>query len=323
MRSLATLLLITACGGGSATPGDGAADPDGPGDPDGLPGDGPRPPGDAPPDPCAPDTWCVEDAPVAGVLLSAVWAADLDNVFAVGGGGTILHRQNNAWTAMTSGTTKDLRGVWGLSATDIWAAGDNGALLHYDGAQWSPQGTFTTEDFGAIWAAATDDVHFTAGPKVVHWNGQAFSSTNLPGTVFAIAGVAADDIWATGESAKIDHFTTAWETGIDAGGGATYFGIAAFPGETWVSGFSQTFRFANGSWTPQATSTGTVFRGFHGVSATSLWAAGQNDVGHYDGSAWTVESPAGAAASIFGIGGVGSSFWIVGNDSLILHRRER
>ncbi len=253
---------------------------------------------------------------------SAVWAADLDNVFAVGGGDTILHN-NNTWTAMTSGTTKDLRGVYGISRDDIWVAGDSGALLHYDGIEWSPQGAFTTEDFGGIWAAATDDVYFTAGGKVVHWNGQQFSSMNLPGSVFAIAGIAANDIWATGESAKIDHFTGAWETGIDAGGGATYFGIAAFPGETWVSGFSQTFRFANTSWTPTATPAGTVFRGFHRSSPTNLWAAGQNDVGHDDGSVWSVESPAGAAASIFGVGGLGTSFWIVGNDSLILHRRER
>ncbi len=285
--------------------------------------DGPATTGDAPADPCEPDTWCVEEAPVAGTLLSAVWVADLDNVFAVGGGGTILHRTNNTWTAMTSGTTKDLRGVYGLARDDIWAAGDGGTLLHYDGNVWSPQGAFTSEDFGAIWAAASDDVYITAGGKVVHWNGQQFSSRNLPGTVFAIAGIAANDIWVTGESAKIDHFTGTWETGIDAGGGATYFGIAAFPGETWVSGFSQTFRFANTTWTPVATTTGTVFRGFYGISPTNLWAAGQNDVGHYDGSAWSVESPAGAAASIFGIGGLGASFWIVGNDSLILHRRER
>lgn len=316
-------LVIAGCGGSSAMPGDDTPDPDGPGaDSDGAPGDGPTTTGDAPPDPCAPNTWCTEPAPSANVLLRAVWAANLNDVFAVGDGGAILHRRDNAWTAMTSNTTENLRGIWGLSASDIWAAGDNGALLHYDGNAWTPQGNFTV-DLHGVWAAATDDVWITAGGSAKHWNGSQFSSSNLPGTVFAISGTSGNDVWATGEQAKVDHFTSTWETGIDPGAGTTYFAILALPGETWISTFTpgkETLRFAGGTWTPKP-ATGTTFQGFHGISGTDIWGAGQNDVGHYDGSTWTVEQPAGNAVQMFGIGGIGSSFWIVGSDSLILHRR--
>lgn len=316
------VLAIAACGGGSATPGEDAPDPDGPGN-DGQPGDGPPTTGDAPPDPCAPGTWCVEDPPAAGILLRAVWAADLDNVFVVGDGGAILHRRNNAWTAMPSGTTKDLTGIYGISATDIWAAGVDGTVLHFDGSAWAPEGSLSN-DFTAVWAAASDDVYFTSAGNVTHWNGQQFTSTPLPGAVFSISGAGPTDIWATGEQAKIDHYTGTWTTGITPTGetSSTYFSVYAMPGETWVSGFAETYRFANNAWTTKP-APGTVFQSFHGVSSTSIWGAGGNDVGHYDGASWSVESPAGAGASMFGMGGVGGSFWIVGNDSLILHRVER
>jgi hypothetical protein len=97
--------------------------------------------------------------------------------------------------------------------------------------------------------------------------------------------------------------------------------VLALPDEAYVAGFASVRHFANNTWTGEATSAGTTFRAFHAVSSTDIWAAGQNDVGHSNGSAWTVESPGGAGASLFGISGIGSSFWIVGSDSLILHRR--
>ncbi len=304
------MLAITACGS-SKNPGV---------DPDGSIGDG-SPIGDAPPDPCDPGVWCTEASPVPNVLLHAVWAANLDDVFVVGDNGTILNRRDNVWTAMSVPTTEDLRGIWGLSPTDIWAVGTGGALLHYDGQAWTPQGAFTS-DMHAVWAAATDDVWITGFHVAIHWNGSSFESTALPGEVLAVSGSGPSDVWATGESAKVNHFTTSWMTGIDAGGGATYFAVLALPGEAWVASFapgSETFHFT-GSWTPHGTS-GAVLQSFHGISSGDIWAAGGTKVSHWNGSAWATEQPAGNTVALFGIGGIGSSFWVVGSDSLILHRR--
>lgn len=315
------MMAIAGCGSPNpATPGDDAPPDDGASG-DGMPGDGPAP-GDAPPDPCPPDTWCTEDSPVANRLLRAVWAADLDNVFAVGDGGTILHRRSNTWTAMTSGTTEALRGVWGVSPTDVWAAGADGTLLHYDGAQWTQQGALT-HDFQGVWASASDDVWITAAGVVVHWDGQQLTSTSLPGELFAISGTGPNDVWVTGEQAFVHHYTGSWQTAIDPGAGATYFAVLALPGETWVSTFTpneQTVRFANNSWTPHAAPS-TTFQGFHAVSSTDIWAAGGTRVGRWNGSAWTIEQPAGNGVQMFGIGGIANSFWVVGSGSLILHRR--
>ena len=64
-------------------------------------------------------------------------AVNTGDVFAVGDGGTILRRQNNAWTKMTSGTTSNLRGVWGASGSDMWAVGEAGTVLHWNGTTWA------------------------------------------------------------------------------------------------------------------------------------------------------------------------------------------
>ena len=55
---------------------------------------------DAPPTPACPN-WCTETAPAGTGLLYAVHAVNTGDVFAVGDGGTILRRQNNAWSKMT------------------------------------------------------------------------------------------------------------------------------------------------------------------------------------------------------------------------------
>ncbi len=313
------MLAIAGCG--SSNPG---SDPDassGDGSPgDGQPGDGP-PIGDAPPDPCDPGVWCTEDSPVPNVLLNAVWAANLNDVFAVGDNGTVLHRRDNVWTALTIPTTEDLRGVGGVSATDLWVTGTNGAVFHYDGETFTPRGSFAA-DIHAVWAAASNDVWISGKQLASHWNGSQFTTTALAGEVLSISGSAPNDVWATGESAKVDHFTTSWQTGIDPGAGATYFAVLALPGEAWVSTFapnSETLRFT-GSWTPHDTD-GAVFHSFHGIASDDIWAAGSTKVGHWDGSSWTTEAPAGNMVQLFGIGGIGSSIWVVGSNSLILHHR--
>src|ERR1044071_6667232 len=89
---------------------------------------------------CPSGQWCSESPPsaIGAVLQRTVWAASAEDVFAVGDGGTILRRNNDTWTAMTSGTTVKLRGVWGTSSWDVWATGLSGTILHFDGTSWSP-----------------------------------------------------------------------------------------------------------------------------------------------------------------------------------------
>jgi hypothetical protein len=271
---------------------------------------------------CPRDQWCVEAAPVTGTLLHAVWAVTAGEVFAVGDGGTILRRRDGAWTVMESGTTANLRGVWAASATDAWAVGEAGTVLRYDGSGWSPLDGIEL-DLQVVWGASPTDV-FLAGPgRVFHWDGSMFTSRAIAGEPLAIHGTGADDVWVTGESSRVNHYSGTWTTGIDPGAGSTYFAVLALaPDDVWVATFvpqKETWRFDGATWTPHA-AAGTVFQGFYGIAPDDLWAAGGSKVGHWDGTRWDIESPGGAVAQYWGAHGAGSSVWIVGSESLILHR---
>jgi hypothetical protein len=313
MRGLLAILLVVGCGSSNpGTTGDGGGDDD-------VDGGGDV---DAPPDPCAPGTWCTETAPVT-TLLRAVWAANTNAVYAVGDGGVILRRRDNTWTQMDSGTTNTLRGLWGTSASNVWVVGEGGTVLRFDGSTWTPQTPLGFDGY-AVWGASATDIWISGNGQVTHYNGSTFEPMALQGELFALSGSATNNVWVTGENAKIDHFTGTWATGIDAGAGNTYFAILAFsPTDVWVSSFvpnSETLQFDGGNWTPHDASSVT-FSSFYGISPTDIWGAGNNAVGHWNGSAWTLEAPAGNAVQLVGAGGVGQSLWIVGTDSTILHRR--
>jgi hypothetical protein len=310
------MLAIAACGSPGAGPTDGGDD-DG-----GGPSDGGEP--DAPPDLCPAGEWCTETSPVASTLLYSVFAAGLNTVFAVGDNGTILRRRDNTWTAMDSTTTENLRGVWAASPTDAWAVGEGGTILRYDGTAWTPTGDFTL-DLKAVWGSGPDDVWMCGFGRMLHWNGSTFESQTLTGVLLSISGTGPDNVWVTGETARVDHFTGTWTTGIDPGQGTSYFAILALSAtDVWVSTFSpnmQTLQFDGAStWTPHDTSGG-IFNSFYAIAPDNIWGAGGTRAGNWSGSSWTTEQPAGNTGDLWGVGGIGSSFWIVGNDSLILHRR--
>ncbi|HSA22742.1 MAG TPA: hypothetical protein P5076_14910, partial [Myxococcota bacterium] len=83
--------------------------------------------------------WAVEAS--GGQALHGVWAAPPGGTFqayAVGAEGTLMARGAQGWTAMESGTTRDLQAVTGETWDDAWIAGAGGTVLRYGGAGWYP-----------------------------------------------------------------------------------------------------------------------------------------------------------------------------------------
>ena len=63
--------------------------------------------------------------------MYGIWG-DTKAVYAVGGGGTIVHASSGKYYSFkpqVSGTSNTLRAVWGSSHTDVFAVGDNGVIL--------------------------------------------------------------------------------------------------------------------------------------------------------------------------------------------------
>jgi hypothetical protein len=210
-----------------------------------------------------------------------------------------------------------------LSATDAWAVGeylvDGGGALrtliqHYDGTAWttvpSPNRLTGTDrnqinSLRGVTAIARNDV-WAVGYTVsyddpyqtltMHWNGAAWSIVNSPNYTFPgaynalldVAAVASDDVWAVG--------------GAPFGGVSGRGLLLHFDGASWsLRPGPPNFEF----WA-SSTRAGVV-----AVSASDVWAVGDYDAWHFDGSAWTV--PAAGAQFAAEVDAGTGAVWAVGS----------
>ncbi len=273
--------------------------------------------------------WTVMPTPaLLGASLAAVDAAASDDVWAVGeyGGtyGIVDHWDGVAWTMTTQqGINNSLSAVVAISSTDVWASGyrigHDGVPVafteHWDGNTWTPMPTphpgfesralalaaFSTAD---VWAAGyylqSDILH----PLYLHWDGTSwtqFPSPSSGGTVVnALAGVSSDDLWALGQQAAPQPYSTRplaehWD-------GSSWTAVKPAP----VLGGGD-----------------RDFDGGVGVASVGVWAVGSGEysgpggtlgsvIQHWDGVEWrTVRNPNGGkllAASM----AAATDVWVVG-----------
>ena len=115
---------------------------------------------------------------------------------------------SESWTPMASGTTEHLNEVWGASADDVWIAGDGGTLLHWDGTASSavPSGvTVTLHD--VMGADATHVWAVGEGGTVIFWNGSTWTRQSSGTTRFLseMGVLSPTDLWAGGEDGLLLH----------------------------------------------------------------------------------------------------------------------
>lgn len=275
---------------------------------------------------CAAGTWCVEATPAGtGLTLHDVWAADANNVFAVGDGGTILRRSGGEWLAMPSGTTQSLRDVHGTSAADVWAVGMAGTVLHYNGTAWSKvtAGTATT-NFDCVYAASATKIFMCGGSSIYRsTNGSTFTATSMTGSLFAISGVSANEVYVTGENSYVRKWNgTTWSTVNPGAGTPTYFSILAVgAGDVWVSDYmptKETMHLVSNKWAAKGTSS-AIFQAMDKGNGSDVWGAGASKVGRFNGTSWTMTTPFGTGASLWGVSAAGGHVFAVGANGLVGH----
>lgn len=285
--------------------------------------------------PCPVGQWCIETATTSdstrvSALLRGVWAVSPDDVFAVGHGGTILHRTGSAWTVMPSGTTSNLHAVWAASSSDVWAAGAGGIVLHFNGTAWSTVPSGRTVDVDAVWGSSATDVWFAGSTQVTRWNGTGMSkSLEVGGLLLSISGTSPNDVWTTGENTFLRHFTGSWQPTIKPIAGVSTMSavLAIATNDVWVSEAvpgKETLRSTNGgaSWTPHPASNGG-FKSLSARASNDILGVGGTSVGHWDGSAWAIATPFGSTVSIQSVTTTppttAGQAWLVGENGLIAH----
>jgi hypothetical protein len=221
-------------------------------------------------------------------ILHAVDAVAADSVWAVGeGDGTLVERWNGAqWTVVASSNlgvaANDLLGISALTETEIWAVGHAGTdslTERWNGSEWTVVPSPNTE-FGApledVVAIAADDAwgvgsSGTAGGLdsrsiAMHWDGNAWTivPTPQPGgpsvdRLWAVDAVSPGNVYAVGEY---------WDARL-----RVRPLILQWNGADWVV-------------VPNACAAVGALQGIDALSATDIWAVGEQTSCHYDGATW-------------------------------------
>ncbi|GAB4332954.1 MAG: hypothetical protein OHK0038_08900 [Flammeovirgaceae bacterium] len=112
--------------------------------------------------------------------LRDVKMADVNNVWAVGDFGTIIHTTDggNTWNIQTSGTTNRLNSLAVISSTEAIAIGNNGTILRTtDGINWSSISLGATTNLQDIYA-------FSSSAWIIVGDGGKIYKTTNTGTSF-------------------------------------------------------------------------------------------------------------------------------------------
>jgi hypothetical protein len=172
-----------------------------------------------------------------------------------------------AWHDLQAHGKETFWWVSGTSATDVWMVGTEGRIAHWDGTTFTAHDAGTTTTLWGVQAFARDDVWVVGGAPgegtkaandlVLHWDGKSFTREVLPGeplgrALFKVWGPRADDLYVVGELGTIWHRQGATWTLVPTRGIAT----------------------------------GTLFT-VHGCSSSDVWAVGNADVLHSDGTRWS------------------------------------
>lgn len=75
-----------------------------------------------PRDVCSVDGWCWELPHPQGHDIRGLWARSVNDIWAVGVNGLLLHNDGFGWTRAVSPNTTPLNAVFGLAQDDVWAA---------------------------------------------------------------------------------------------------------------------------------------------------------------------------------------------------------
>jgi len=180
--------------------------------------DGVSHPRDGGPAPDATTTWSIQ--PTA-CNLNAVWGSAADNVWAVGQGGCLFHREGTVWKQSLNPTgTQDLHGIWGTAWNDLFAVGSGGTILHMNGTMWKPMtvpNTVANVTFQAVSGVKGGDVWAVGtGGTILRYHAGSWGPASSPGTQTLFGVAAGGDPLIVGESgfiaALLSPTYTAWQS---------------------------------------------------------------------------------------------------------------
>lgn len=242
---------------------------------------------------------------------------DGDEVWAVGAGGLIARRVDDAWTVVTEGDGASLKGVFGLAPDDVWAVGDH-RTLHFDGARWSAEGP-AEHDLRAVFGV--NGVLFAVGAEgAVHRRaGGAWVLDRAGGgyELEGIGGASEESLLVVGKTTWLARRDGEWREERDRPSASGVFGVA--PDDVWVAGNAGLHHFDGTTLRAIESTSEQVLFDVWGAAADDVWAVGaEGRILHWDGASWT-PSEAPTQQNLLSVWGSGADdVWAVGHHGTIV-----
>lgn len=202
--------------------------------------------------------WSLE--PSSPPALYQIWGRTPNDVWAVGFGASIMHRDATNWSSITSGIalppTTTLSGVWGFGNGELYAVGDGGVILHRDpGGGWTketcPSGDVRLQ---TVWGSSPSDVYVVNfDGLVLHSRGNGLwkvqrsadpEPTNLIGGR-TIWGSSPNDVYLSTAREGLFHSSGDgnWSAAPGAGDVRPLSLSGLDDGTLFVSGFGRVYRY--------------------------------------------------------------------------------
>jgi hypothetical protein len=164
--------------------------------------------------------WCAPDS--TSDILTDVWGAASDDVFAVGLGGLVLRFDGTRWLPDRP-VPVGINGVHGSGPDNVWIAGPAGWTARFDGNAWQGAMIDAKYNLNAVWVDPTGVVRVAGtaplppgelgasptteavvfrhpGSAIGEWTQEASFPQKGSASFFGISGSSPTDIWAVGEN---------------------------------------------------------------------------------------------------------------------------
>lgn len=268
-----------------------------------------------------------------GDNLHGVWAADENDIHAVGSAGVQRRYNGTSWVDETLGAAGTLHSVFGLGPNNAWAAGlsladaDNG-VLQFNGTNWSFFGLAPARATRGIWAANPNAIFMAVddGPSIERYDGDTWETDDTGGAAGnrAVWGTSADNVWAVGFTGEIVQFDGAAWSVIPTGQSDNFHGVwGSRPSNIIVVGTGpQASHYDGAMWSPVPLPIAGTLNAVWGRAPNDIYAVGEaGRIMHYDGVDWTLQQ-SGVGIDLYGITGTPSGdIYVAGQGGTILKGR--
>lgn len=250
------------------------------------------------PDPIPPAlTW--QNPMPSGDVIQGVWGSAANNVYAVGGAGTLLRYDGSTWQLLSKrlGMCR-LWDISGTAANDIFVVGDKGEIWHYDGSLWSQMTSGTNASLRGVYAFSSRNVWAVGDGGVIRrWGGsnwQPIVQNETTDNLIAIWGISGSRFFVLTDNRVTPLLLNvngnwALATGMPSINAQDIWGTAA--DSLFIVGSVGTIAQLSGTTWDFSSPGGTeTLSGVYGFAANSAFAVGSNStILKFDGTNWRDE----------------------------------